>query len=277
MLPFGQFRFEVVRVVGEGGLGIVEEIRVTESNCSYQVGARFACKRLNSNWKNQPTAKERFEREIVAISRMDHTAIIPFRGQNLPGEERFYVMPLYPQSLRDFIKANRAGAEWRSVARFGATVAEALHHAHLMGYIHRDLKPENILLDHNQRPIVSDWGLGYFIHQDSKVLDLTRGGMGTIYYCSMEQWSTGKCDERGDIYSLGIVLAELVRGFDRINVIPGTGLGNANAVVDNAAGSYEFNIYLRKMTLVRKEDRPRNMLDVKSELLRIANTNSRVA
>lgn len=276
MIPFGQFRFNVIRTVGEGGLGIVEEIRVTETNCTYQLGAAFARKRLNEKWTVQPAARERFEREIAAIGKMSHTSIIAFKGENLPGNERFYVMPLYRQSLRDFIKLHAKGTEWRSVARFGARIADAMQHAHVLGYIHRDLKPENILLDDAENPVISDWGLGYFVHRDSKVLDLTRGGMGTEYYCSLEQWRTGKCDERGDIYSLGVTLAELIRGSNRIPIVPGLGL-EQDAVLRHASGSMELNLYLRRMTSVRPEGRPQSMSEVSAILFRIANDSIQAA
>lgn len=276
MLPSGQFQFDVVVKIGEGGLGIVERIRVTASNCHHHVGVELARKRLNDRWKGQPSAQERFEREIAAISKMAHPSIISFQGENLRGGERFYVMNLYPQSLRDYIKRHGPGVEWQSVARFGAALADALLHAHLKGYIHRDLKPENILLDGRENPVISDWGLGYFVHRDSLVLDLTRGGMGTEYYCSLEQWTTGKCDERGDIYSLGILLAELVRGANRIPVTPGFGL-TQDAVIGHAAGSYAFNMYLRRMTAMMKEERPTSMRDVAAELRRIALNSSNAA
>lgn len=265
MLPSGQFVFEVEGKVGEGGLGVVDRIRVTESNCRHTVGSEFACKRLNDKWKDHPNARERFEREIKAIAKMNHPSIISFQGENLPEGERFYVMPLYPQSLRDYIMAHSAGVEWISVALFGARIADACQHAHKLGYIHRDLKPENILLDHAENPVISDWGLGYFVHKDSKVLDLTRGGMGTEYYCSLEQWKTGKCDARGDIYSLGILLAELVRGYNRIPVIPGLGL-EQDAVQGNLWGSAGFNLYLRQMTRPYEFQRPASMLEVAAEL-----------
>src|SRR3989338_2430542 len=103
MLPPGRFEFRAVRHLGAGGLGTVDEIVVVESNCSLGVGERLARKRLNERWKNNPTARDRFEREILATQKMKHPAIIQCKGENIDGEERFYAMPLYPQNLRQFL------------------------------------------------------------------------------------------------------------------------------------------------------------------------------
>lgn len=268
-LASGQFRIEHVRNCGIGGLGTVDEVRVIATNGSYPVGTRLARKRLNDNWKNDPTAQARFEKEIVAISKMNHARIVPFKGQNLPNEERFYVMPLCKGSVRDLINQYPMGFDWKHVARLGSWLAEALHYAHLRGYIHRDLKPENLLQDTNDNIVVSDWGLGYFVHQYSKVLNLTVGPMGTEYYCSGEQWLTGKCDARGDIYSLGVVLAELVRGLNKIGVFPGLGL-TEDPIIFSAPGTAAFNSYLRRMTLQQVALRPGSMLDVQKTLASMA-------
>lgn len=265
----GHFRIEHVRDCGTGGLGTVDEVRVVATNGSYAVGTRLARKRLNANWKSDPTAQARFEREIVAISKMNHARIVPFKGQNVPGEERFYVMPVYKCSVRDLINQYPMGFAWKDVARLGSWLAEALHYAHLRGYTHRDLKPENMLRDADNNIVVSDWGLGYFVHQYSKVLNLTIGPMGTQYYCSGEQWLTGKCDARGDIYSLGIVLAELVRGHNRIAVFPGIGL-TEDPVIFSAPGTADFNAYLRSMTSHQVGMRPDSMLEVQQVLSALA-------
>lgn len=109
------------------------------------------------------------------------------------------------------------------------------------------------------------WGLGYFIHRESQVLQkLTRGGLGTEYYCSLEQWATGKCDARGDIYSLGMTLDEWVTGRQRhINV--GDGLGS-DCVPAVTPGARHFNDLLRHMTQRSKGHRPVSMQLVAGEL-----------
>ncbi len=269
MIPFGQFRIRHVQPKGEGGLGIVDEVVIIESNCEHPVGAHFARKRLNDKWKNQPEAQARFEREIEILAGMSHHKIVSFQGKNLPGGERYYMMPLYERSVRNYLIATPGGVHWRNAARFCSELADALQYAHTMGHVHRDLKPENILLDPANNAVISDWGLGQFVHRDSKVLDLTRGGMGTEYYVSLEQWTTGRCECTGDIYSLGIVLAELVRGANRISIVPGMGI-SGDVVAGNADGSREFNLYIRTMTAIFPNARPQTMAEVAMELGRLA-------
>jgi serine/threonine protein kinase len=266
----GQFYFSWGRKLGEGGLGRVDEIIITASYSRHVVGSSLACKRLNDRWKNEPTARARFDREIQALRQMSHPAIVSFEGENLStSDERFYVMPLYDKSLRHLLATRPNGFHWPEVALFVARMADALAYAHQQGFIHRDLKPENILLDSQHSPIIADWGLGYFIHKESKVLqNLTRGGMGTEYYCSMEQWASGKCGATGDIYSLGLMLAELIRG-SQFPITVGMGL-QADVVVANSQGARMLNKVVRLMTDVHPAKRIQTMKEVAQYLRQAA-------
>lgn len=271
LLP-NQFTIRPVRLIGEGGLGTVDEVEVIASNMSHPVGTRLARKRLSAKWIADAGAKERFEREISMLSTMNHPNVVSLEGTSLPAFERFYVMPCFQRgSLRSWLQAGGRFQTVSQVAAFVATIAEALQYAHSMNFIHRDLKPENILLTDEGRPVIADWGLGQFVHLHSKVLDLTRGGpMGTHYYCSLEQWSTGRCDQTGDIYSLGVVLAELAAG--RALPIAPVGWGIQQDIV--AAGpdilAQRFNNAIRKMTAFAPTARFQSMAEVSAELRLIA-------
>lgn len=270
-LPPGQFhlRFEAVPL-GQGGLGSVYSVMVTASNePSMKVGSRWAAKKLNDSWRNHPVMTARFEREILALRSMAHPNIVTCHGENLPGGERFYVMPLFSNSVRKYIAAGGLRGNWRKIAKLGAVLADALQYAHHLGFIHRDLKPDNILFNPGGPLVIADWGLGYFVHRESLVLQqLTRGGMGTEYYCSIEQWGSGKCDCRGDIYSLGMTLDEWVTGRQRVIEI---GMGvDGPATLDPSEGAVWFNGILRSMTQLRKTNRPDSMGAVASALRRVA-------
>ncbi|MDP2345597.1 MAG: serine/threonine-protein kinase [Deltaproteobacteria bacterium] len=270
-LPLGRFKFSVVREIGRGGFGIVDEIKVLESNASgTRSGTHLARKRLNDNFATHPEARERFDREIEQVRAMKHIdGVVNFRGQNVPGGTRFYVMPLYPNNLRSYL-ASCGIQPLQNTARFCAAIADTLVHAHALGFIHRDLKPENILLNDNNTHVVADWGLGYFMHQQSKVLiPLTRGGMGSEYYCSLEQWATGKCDQTGDVYSLGMMAAELVLGEQATLVYQGAGI-TVDLLPGNDRSSKLFNAAVRRMTNMVPHLRPQSMSDVASELRALA-------
>jgi serine/threonine protein kinase len=256
----GHFTIRHVADLGAGGLGTVDEVEVVASNAAHPVGLRLARKRLGPTWANDPGARVRFEREIEMLEEMNHPNIVTLEGVSLPGGERSYVMPLFRNgSLRHALEQGRVFDSLQSLANFGASIADALAHAHALNFIHRDLKPENILLDDDDVPRVADWGLGQFIHRHSKVLDLTRGGpMGSHYYCSLEQWSSGRCDVTGDVYSLGVVLAELAAR----RALPISPAGSGIRV-DVVAGSTwavrQFNAVIRTMTALAPTARLQSM------------------
>ncbi|MFZ5479239.1 MAG: serine/threonine-protein kinase [Myxococcota bacterium] len=260
-----QFRIQHVREIGQGGLGRVDEVEVVATTCEKTVGSRWARKRMNESWTSEHL--QRFEREIAALKAMRHAHIVSFEGENVPeNRERFYVMPLYPDTLRHRLSRHGAYA-WHEIAHFGATIAHGLAYAHGKGLVHRDLKPENVLLTENGEPVIADWGLGYFVHQHSKVLrGLTRGGMGTEYYCSSEQWSTGKCGPEGDVYSLGMVLAEIVEGRQRDLLAVGWGV-DSDVTAPTSAGARHFNALVRSMTAATATRRLSSMTAVASNLM----------
>ena len=265
-LPHGEFRFKVVAPIGSGGLGVVDEIEVTESNCVHSVGTRLARKRLGKQWQPYPAARERFEREITALESMRHPNIITVQGHNLPSEERFYCMPKCEKSYRKVLSDHGRGFEWTSVAKFGTLIAGALFHAHALGFIHRDLKPENLLVDKSDHMYIADWGVGYFIHQRSVVLKLTQaGGLGTAHYCPLEQWGGHKADPRMDIYALGMTLAELAQGKQIAGMKIGRGI-QADTVNPTTIGAKIFNATLQGMTAMDINARISTMEDVIASL-----------
>jgi len=270
LLP-GQFTIRPVADLGAGGLGAVDEVVVTASRESHPVGARLARKRLNARWMNDPGAQARFDREIEILGTLTHHHIVSLQGVGIPGQPSWYVMPLFRRgSLRNALVAGRRFERLSDLAIFAAKIAEALAYAHSLGFVHRDLKPENILLDGDDEPVLADWGLGQFIHRHSKVLDLTRGGpMGSQYYCSLEQWCTGRCDPTGDIYSLGVVLAELAFGSPLPITPVGSGM-HVDVLTPTSWARREFNTVIRAMTAVHPAARVQTMHDVSQVMLEIA-------
>ncbi len=193
-----------IRTLGQGGLGIVSLYKTTN-------GQQYAVKQMLYSWDDNHY--ERFKREIKIMADLIHKNIVKVLNFDIHNENPWYVMPFFKDgSLRDkLINLKNEGKVYsiKGASSIIYYIANALRHAHLKGIIHRDLKPENILFDRKE-PIIADWGIGKFIHKESKVL--TYGGLGTKIYCSPEQWNSGKSDHRSDIYSLGIIYRELLTG-----------------------------------------------------------------
>jgi serine/threonine protein kinase len=233
----------------------------------YPRGTHLARKQLGPQWSRDPGARQRFEREIEILSTMNHPGIIHVAGVSLPGTPRCYVMPLYPKSLRILIQQHAKPVSLSWAVDRGLKICRTLQYAHSLGFIHRDLKPENILMDARHEPVVADWGLGQFIHKQSKVLDLNgHGSQGWPYYCPAEQWSTGHCDASGDVYSLGLILAELVVGYRLPLTPPFSGIRQDVLVASTPQASY-FNQTIRRMTNLFAYARHQSMVDVENDLL----------
>jgi serine/threonine protein kinase len=256
-----------VRPLGQGGLATVDVVEVTSDGGPYPRGTLLARKQLGPRWSRDPGAQQRFEREIEVLSKMSHPNTIQVAGVSLPGVPRFYLMPLYPMSLRALIQQHGRPFPLAWVVDLALKICRTLQYAHTLSFIHRDLKPENILMTADYEPVIADWGLGQFIHKQSKVLDLSsRDGQNVPYYCPAEQWATGRCDASGDVYSLGAILAELVVGYRIPMNPPFSGIRQDVLVANSPQASY-FNQTVKRMTSFIAAARHQSMRDVEVALL----------
>jgi eukaryotic-like serine/threonine-protein kinase len=201
----GEFR--VVRELGRGGMGVVYEA-VQES-----LGRHVALKVIH-NIHLSAKRLERFQREARAVAQLHHTHIVPIFGVGEQDGVPYYVMQYIKGCGLDDLVAtwrkddrHRNDEHWRFVARVGAQAAEALDYAHSQGILHRDVKPPNLLIDEHQSIWITDFGLAKLTGQD----DLTASGdvLGTLRYLAPEALR-GQTDHRGDVYSLGLTLYELL-------------------------------------------------------------------
>jgi serine/threonine protein kinase len=156
---------------------------------------------------------ERFLQEIETVARLNHPHILPLHDSGEAGGFLYFVMPFVDgASLRRRLEGGqRLGAD--QALAIAAPVADALSYAHRMGVLHRDVKPENILFSQGH-PIVADFGLAKAISTAGGA-NLTRSGLalGTPGYMSPEQAvGLGELDERSDVYSLAIVIYEMLVG-----------------------------------------------------------------
>jgi serine/threonine protein kinase len=154
-------------------------------------------------------ARERFEREIKIIAKLEHPAIVPVHDVGKDNDRLFFVMRHMPGgSLSDLMEITKLTL--KDAARILQRVAAALDYAHAKGVIHRDLKPGNILFDEDGNAFISDFGIAKYSNADTKLT--TSGVVGTPTYMSPEQAMGENIDERSDIYSLGVILFEMLSG-----------------------------------------------------------------
>lgn len=232
--------FRIVRKIGQGGMGVVFEAE------QESLGRRVALKVLPPHISSNEKFIERFKREARAAAKLHHTNIVPVFEVGREGETLFYAMQFIEgQPLDEVIKEverlnrehdstdsssisrwlsgadssgsnasnNRQQNYFKSVARLGAAVADALGYAHDRSIIHRDVKPSNLILDKEGVVWLADFGLAKTTESE---LTETGDFLGTARYMSPERFK-GPGDHLGDIYSLGITLYELAtlrRPFD---------------------------------------------------------------
>jgi len=198
-MSFGDFT--LVRRVGKGGMAAVYEAR--------RGGERFALKRPLAGFLDDPHFLERFLREAELGRTLHHPNIVRIFERGQAGESPYFVMELVEgETLRACLDREGALDPPRAVT-ITAQVAEALDYAHNKGVIHRDLKPSNIMLEPRDRVKVMDYGIARA--QRLEGLTTTGAFLGTPYYAAPETVE-GSAEPRSDLYSLGVVLFEMLTG-----------------------------------------------------------------
>jgi WD40 repeat protein/tRNA A-37 threonylcarbamoyl transferase component Bud32 len=199
--------YSVVRMLGQGGFGAVYLAD------DQRLRRRVAIKVLDQRMAD-PEVRKRFEREAQAAGRVDHESVVRVFDVGTTADGRPYlVMEYVPgQSLAEALKAQRPLAPTQA-ARIALQIADGLAAIHAGGLMHRDLKSSNVLLHQaGGRAKIADFGLARPRAEDTQA-PVTQRAMGTPAYMSPEQFrASGDVDQRTDIYSLGVVLYELLTG-----------------------------------------------------------------
>src|SRR5450432_1446505 len=199
---FGQY--ELTAVLGKGGMATV--YRAHQSSIDRDV----AVKVIRSDLADTPDFIKRFEREAKTIASLSHPHIVKVFDYGQHDDMVYLVMELLKGgNLADVIRATPL--DTFKAMRLLDQIASALDYAHQSGIIHRDLKPQNVLLDNAQNAILTDFGIAKIM---SETTSLTQQGaaMGTPSYMPPEQWQGKALDTRADVYSLGIMLFEMLTG-----------------------------------------------------------------
>ena len=199
--------FELEKILGRGGMGEVWRARQLSLNRT------VAVKLLPTRLASDREFVARFDKEATALAALSHPHIIQIIDRGHHGEHYYFVMEFVPgRSARELLNTGRAAPE--VALRIALQTAQAIGHAHEQAIVHRDLKPENILVDERGNVKVADFGLAGMRTADGSY-DLTASSvaMGTVNYMAPEQRRDAKhVDQRADLYSLGVVLYELLTG-----------------------------------------------------------------
>ena len=197
-------RYELRTEVGHGGMADVYLARDRLLN------RRVAVKVLSPTFAADPAFVERFRREAQAAASLNHPNIVAVYDWGQEDDTSFIVMEyVNGQTLRDVV--NRYGTlPPMEAARIGADIADALEFAHRNGVVHRDVKPGNVLITPEGGVKVTDFGIARA--ESSDTLTKTGAVLGTATYFSPEQAQGLALDGRSDVYSLGVVLYEMLTG-----------------------------------------------------------------
>jgi serine/threonine protein kinase len=196
-------RYEIREALGHGGMATV--YRAYDPLFEREV----ALKILKQELLNDLHVRERFERETKIIAKLEHAAIVPVYDVRRDNEQLFFVMRyMAGGSLSERIQ--NGSLSLSNVAGIIQRLATALDYAHYKGVIHRDLKPGNILFDEYSNAYISDFGIAKLAQASTELSN--SGIIGTPTHMSPEQARGEEVDGRSDIYSLGVMLFEMLSG-----------------------------------------------------------------
>ena len=196
--------YKIIDKIGEGGMGAVFK------GVDLMLEREVAIKMLKPELARQPNVVERFRTEAVTLAKLSHTNVATLHSFFRQGDDFFMVMEFVRgKTLDDVIREQGAMQCDRAIELF-CMALEGIDHAHKMGIVHRDIKPANMMLTETGSIKVMDFGIARVLGTDR----LTKAGhlIGTVEYMSPEQVRGEETDARSDIYSLGILLYEMLTG-----------------------------------------------------------------
>ena len=193
--------YKIIKKIGSGGMG---EVYLAEDR---ELNRKVALKFLPSHLCKDDDCRKRFKREAQATAKLSHPNIVTIHEVGDYNDRPYFVMEhIEGLSLKEYSKNKELSID--QILEFGIQICEGINAAHEKGVIHRDIKPSNILVDLHGRIKIVDFGLASVIGSDH--LTKTGSTLGTIGYMSPEQVLGKEIDHRSDLFSLSVVLYELI-------------------------------------------------------------------
>jgi len=196
-------RYEILEIIGTGGMAVVYKARC------HRLNRLVAIKILKDEFSRDEEFRRRFHAEGEAVAMLSHPNIVQVYDVSSSENANFIVMELIDGiSLKQYME-KKGVLNWKETLHFAMQIAKGLEHAHGRGIIHRDIKPHNVMVLKNGSVKVMDFGIARVM---SKSNTLTKEALGSVHYISPEQAKGGYTDNRSDIYSLSVVMYEMMTG-----------------------------------------------------------------
>ena len=196
-------RYEILEIIGTGGMAVVYKARC------HRLNRLVAIKILKDEFARDEEFRRRFHAEGEAVAMLSHPNIVQVYDVSSTDSANFIVMELVSGiSLRQYME-KKGVLNWKETLHFAMQIAKGLEHAHSRGIVHRDIKPHNVMVLKNGSVKVMDFGIARVM---SKSNTLTKEALGSVHYISPEQAKGGYTDNRSDLYSLSVVMYEMMTG-----------------------------------------------------------------
>ena len=202
--------YTVRELIGTGGMANVYKAVVGPGG-PVPEGTVVAVKVLRQELMHDPDLVRRFKNESKAISLLNHPNIVKVYDVSVSDHLQYIVMEYVDGiTLKEYLKQRGGALTWKETVHFATQILSALQHAHSKGIIHRDVKPQNIMLLADGSIKMMDFGIARFSRAQSQTV--SDKAIGSVHYISPEQAKGERTDARTDIYSVGVMLYEMLSG-----------------------------------------------------------------